>query len=143
MKILTERTQDEIVAKIKEWEEADFFGVRTDRLMVHLDHRHAKPWLKDSTTKTEWEKATADTLLPADAIKDYLPFAWGKALGERGLSAARSLDHMVALLWLDSNDKLYNEMLPNGAVDIEYDDYGKDWLRKIAKAYDVKLEEEK
>lgn len=54
---------------------------------------------------------------------EYMPFAWEKANGFRGISAARSLLHYKAWLWMMGRDDFDD-------LD-DYQFYGKDHLRRI------------
>ena len=58
----------------------------------------------------------------------YLPFAWDKANHCLGLSAARSMEHMSSWLWLLGHDRASEQVL-------EYDLYGKPWLRAVCEAF--------
>ena len=51
-------------------------------------------------------------------IKEYLPFAIGKAEGERGISAERSMFKFTEWLWVLEDDDLLN------VIDKGYIDYG-------------------
>ena len=55
-------------------------------------------------------------------ILEYMPFAWEKANGERGISAGRSMLKMSAWLWLIGEEGIDCE---------DYDNYGKPQLRAI------------
>lgn len=96
---MTKRTPEEILAKLREWNKADFFGFSSEDLLIYLPYKLAKEFLKKEMTKKKWEDMPRTA--PAEAIKNYLPFAWEKANDCRGLSASRSIDHMSAWLWLD------------------------------------------
>lgn len=122
------RTQDEIVARIRTRKEQDFFGFETSEYLDYLDYTHAKEFLKPETTQKQWEKVRSEAKSPEEAIKDYMPFAWGKANDCRGISAGRSIMHMVAWLWLDGKD--WSEI-----EDYQY--YGKPQLVRICKEYGI------
>lgn len=122
------RTQDEIVARIKDRKDRDMFGFEVNEYVDYLDYAHAKEFLKDDTTQKQWEKEQAKTKTPGESIKDYMPFAWEKANNCRGLSASRSISHMVAWLWLDGKDWPELE---------DYQYYGKPQLVRICKEYDI------
>jgi len=62
-----------------------------------------------------------------------MPFAWEKANGCRGISASRSLRHMVAWLWLDGQDEFLEKW--NDLRDYEY--YGKPQLIAICELYGI------
>lgn len=130
------RTQQEILDRIASEKSDDFMGTQRSDLVDHLEFENAKPFLKpeyiqkviDGTEKWEEDKT------PAETIIDYLPFAIGKAEDERGLSASRSICHMIAWLWLDGNPLA--EQIENG--EIEYEPYGMPILKKIKKQYTSK-----
>jgi len=123
------KTQDEIVIRIRDRKEHDFFGFETSEYLDYLDFDHAKEFLKPEATKEKWEKDIhGKARPPADMIKDYMPFAWDKANNCRGISAARSICHMIAWLWLDGKD--WSEL-----EDYEY--YGKPQLVRICKEYGI------
>ncbi len=122
------RTQDEIVARIRDRKEHDFLGFEVSEYIDYLDYAHAKEFLKDDTTEERWEKVRKGTKTPAEAIKGYMPFAWDKANNCRGISAGRSIQHMVAWLWLDGKDWPEIE---------DYEYYGKPQLVRICKEYDI------
>ncbi len=123
------RTQDEIVARIKDRKEHDFLGFEVSEYIDYLNYAYAKEFLKDDTTEERWEEVRKGTKTPAEAIKDYMSFAWDKANNCRGISAGRSLCHMIAWLWLDGKD------WAKKLEDYEY--YGKPQLVRICKEYDI------
>lgn len=100
------RTDDEIAARIRAIDEEDFFGFETGDLVVRLPFDSAKEFLKPEVTPEEWgdsQPRDADSIRAE--ITNYLPFAFGKALGHRGLSAGRSVAHMRAWFWLLGDDE--------------------------------------
>jgi len=130
---MTTRTQDEIVARIAERKSEDFFGFETNNYVEHLDYEHVRPYLKDDVSADQWAKATENLSSPLDQIKDYMPFAWGKANGCRGLSAGRSLSYMIAWIWLAGDDDFAKTI--DHEIDLNYQYYGKDILVKICEHY--------
>ncbi len=117
------RTTDEILSRVEEVRETDFFGFETADLLSWLPYDKAKPYLKDSARSEDWtyNVPTHDAVLKC--IVGYMPFAWKKANECRGLSAMRSLQHMKAWLWL-LGDSLADEL-------DDYTHYGKPQLRAI------------
>ena len=115
------KTQEEIKQKIYEWEKNDFFGFKTTDIIVFLDYENAKEFLKNESKKEEWQQ---EKRTPKEIMIDYMDFAWEKANNHRGLSAARTMEHYQAWLWLDGNEELSNEME-------DYEFYGKDNLVKV------------
>jgi hypothetical protein len=132
--IKTKRTQKEILNRIEEVKEHDFMGFETSDLIDYLEYKNAKQFLRENITEKTWLEAPNGTKSPRDEIIDYLPFAFEKAYDERGLSAKRSLCHLRAWLWMDGQDNFLEE---NEILD--YDDYGLNHLKKIAKLYDVEV----
>ena len=118
------RTQDEIVARIREIKDADVFGFGRHALIDLLDYEHAKPFLKDGVTEEEWGEPPT----PIESIKDYLEFAWEKAMNKRGLSAARSLMKLEQWAWASGDETLMG--LVNSR---SYADYGKRQLAAVCR----------
>ncbi len=123
------RTQDEIVARIRDRRKHDLLGFEVSEYIDYLDYAHAKEYLKGDTTEERWEKVRKETKTPEETIKDYMPFAWDKANNCRGISAGRSIQHMVAWLWLDGKE--WAEEIE----DCEY--YGKHQLVRICREYGI------
>jgi len=123
------RTPEEILKKIESVKDMDFMGFKTSDFIIYLPFSYAKPFLKEGVKKSDWkvEKKT-----PQEKIKDYMEFAWDKANGCRGLSAARSMSHMEAWLWLAGEDQFLKDL-----EDIEYQHYGKEKLIHICNKYNI------
>ncbi len=97
------RTDEQIVARIKEIGPEDMHGVERSRLLEALPYAKAKQFLGADAPHTEetWEVERTKNAESATAqIKGYLEFAWGKANDSRGLSAQRSMAHFKGLLYL-------------------------------------------
>ncbi len=92
------RTQDEVVERIYEVRDSDFFGFKTEVLTLALDFEHARPWLNPDTSAREWVALGPDDL--RESAASYLDFAWRKAAGHRGISASRSIDKLAEYAWL-------------------------------------------
>ena len=126
----TPKTDAQIVERIAQV--GDLFGTeRGDLIFALSSFEAARPFLRDDATPERWEKsrmANTEEAIKA-SILDYLPFAWDKANNCRGLSAARSLFHMRAWLWLLGEDEVA-EVLGG-----EYDRYGKPQLAAISERY--------
>ena len=120
------RTQEEILAKIKEIEGNDFFGFEKSDYIDFLDYEHAKPFLKDTATPESWKKERQEDV--KKLMRDYLPFAFEKALGRRGISASRSISYFKAWLWIAGVE---------GLIEDDYEDYGLENLRNIARYLNV------
>lgn len=114
------RTQQEILAKMEEVKSIDIFGVIQSDLIDYLDFNNAKQFLQEGVKEHEWNENYPKSD-PAAEIREYLPFAWKKANDCRGLSAARSLMHLHAWLWLMGKDDLVTKL-------DDYQYYGKPQL---------------
>ncbi len=128
------RSIEEIAAKMRDKNFADFLGTRQGDLLEWLPFDQAREWLKPEATKGDWDKAgfprpLGDAAVIAQ-IKDYMPFAWEKANNCRGISAGRSISHMQAWLWLLGADDAV------AALD-DYSHYGKPQLRAICEALEI------
>lgn len=118
------RTAAEIIARIKEVSDRDFFGFETGDLVVCLNYEDAKPFLKEGNE--DWTATPHDRESIIARMKEYMPFAWDKAQNQRGLSAGRSMCHFMAWTWLAGDD--LGDLLT-------YDDYGIPHLKKICDHY--------
>lgn len=128
-KVKLKRTQTEIVKRIKERKDQDFFGFEINDYLAYLNFKHAKQFLGENAKEREWGP---ETLGPEERIRDYMAFAWDKANHKRGLSAGRSISHMIAWLWLDGQD----EFLSANNLD-DYEFYGKPHLIAICELYGI------
>jgi len=117
------RTQDEILARYNERKDNDFFGFESNEYLRFLDYEHAKQFLKPEVAAKEWEPEKK-TL--KEIMVDYMPFAWEKANGCRGISSGRSIMHYTAWLWLDGDEEIWPTLA-------DYEFYGKDQLVTICK----------
>jgi hypothetical protein len=128
------RTDEEILARIKEVEGTDFLGVYRVDLLGGLSFEAVKPFLKQEAIEEgeeEWNKGRKESAKdPGDAIRKYLPFAWEKANHCRGISAGRSLMHMITWAWFDKNEPLVRYL------EEDYLWYGKQQLIVCSELYD-------
>jgi hypothetical protein len=114
------REQQEILDRIEEIKDRDFFGIERSDLLDYLDFENAKEFLKDDVTEKDWNdegKSENSKEAIIKVMKDYMSFAIGKAEGERGISAGRSLAHYTAWIWLAE------------------DNYGRGELKEICEHY--------
>ena len=125
------RTQEEILKRMEARKKIDLFSWEVNEYLYYLDYENAKPYLKKDVTKESWGERKEKK--PAEKIKEYMDFAWEKANDCRGISAGRSLMHMVAWLWLDGQDKFLKKW--NDLRDYEY--YGKPQLVAICELYGI------
>lgn len=133
------RTQEEIVRRIEERNSQDTFGFEVDEYFPYLDFEHVKLLLDGKfvgkITEKEWSEVTSDLTLEhvQKKMKEYMPFAWGKANDCRGISARRSILHYVAWIWLTSDDKLSEWVEEEYRERYHY--YGKPILEHICEYY--------
>lgn len=112
--------------------EAAFLDFRAGDLINFLPFETAKPFLIDTATADDWKEDDRSTEAVKATILGYMPFAWDKANNNRGLSAARSLHHMEAWLWMAEEDQLRERLF----IDAEdYTHYGKPHLRAICEHF--------
>ena len=116
------RTDEEILARIKEVEGNDWLGTERGDLIEVLPFEHVKPFLKDGVKEEEWTQIGRDVESVKARMLDYMPFAWEKANNCRGISASRSMSHFAAWAWLIGED--FGDLQ-------EYEFYGKPRLIAI------------
>lgn len=117
------RTQEQIVERVRTQSQRDPFGMTGMDLLEWLDFEHAKEFLKPEVTAEQWAGREQPEPIRDQMIK-YMDFAWEKANNCRGLSAGRSLNHYNNWLWLLGEDQLAESML-------KYEHYGKENLRRV------------
>lgn len=127
------RTQDEIVARIRERKDDDLFGFEWHELVERLDADHFMEFAADDADMSDWEPSSCDVDSVRKELEDYMEFAWDKANGCRGISASRSLAHMKAWLWLMSEA----ELLDRVEHGITYEYYGKPTLAAICEHLEI------
>lgn len=124
------RSPEEIQTKITNVANTDFFGVIRERLIFALPFDDAKEYLVDGTKPSDFLPAATHTIEDVTAeAKDYLSFAVDKMRNERGLSAARSIDHYHGLIFLAFDDATLQ--------DFNETDYGHYGRKQLAKAADL------
>lgn len=122
------RTQEQIVEKIEQVKETDFFGFQTTDLIGFLDYQHAKPYLKPEVTEEQWKPNLYTREHILSMMHEYMPFAWDKANNCRGLSAGRSMSHYSIWVWLLGDEDAFGDLE-------DYNYYGKDNLVRICNHY--------
>lgn len=119
------RTESEIVARCREIADEDFFGHQRSDLLNYVSFDSAREFLRPEADPAKWthQPLTGEAVLTE--MGEYVDFAWGKALGHRGLSAERSIDHYRAWIWLLGDD----------FPDADYPNYGVPILKAICERY--------
>lgn len=132
------RTYEEMVNRIDTLNNDIFGNMVSDDILIYLPFKYAKKYLKDDVNENEWEderKEYTEENVKKE-IKDYISFAWQKAIRERGLSAVRSMKHFENWFWLLGENEI-EKMTRN------YNDYGKNNIEKIAEWLGLKEEDYK
>jgi len=130
------RTTEEIVFRAKEAQAIvlDFtFGV----LVEYLPWADARQFFKDDAhaeLSEEWEQRSLDRTAIVEEMRDYMTFAWDKAIDHRGISACRSIDKMIAWLWLLGEDDFIAEI-----KGISFTNYGAPKLARICERFDFPI----
>lgn len=130
------RTEEQILARLEEVKGQDFFGFKTEVLVLFLTFENVKPYLNDDVTEEKWEEIRPKGT-PAEQGAEYLPFAIGKIEDERGISANRSVQKFAEWAWLDGQDDLAEQIddeanygwYGDQAVRLYADHYGLQWTR--------------
>lgn len=122
------RTQQEILQRIKDVKDKDFFGDQVIDYIYYLDFEYAKPFLKPDAQPENWQPEDLSKEAILLRMKNYMGFAWQKAIDQRGLSASRSMSHYTAWVWLIGDES----RLPNL---MDYDNYGLPHLRTLCQHY--------
>ena len=128
-------TQEQIVQRMEERKSSDPMEFEHMEYIDYLDYEHAKPHLKEGTTKADWEKSreklTTESIL--NRMLKYMEFAWGKANDCRGISANRSIMHFIAWTWLAGYHELSEKI--DSEFNHNYCHYGKPILIMICEHY--------
>lgn len=128
------RSIEDIKAYMADPKVGDIFGAIKGDLMEFLPFEDCRPYLKDDVTEERYAKLGLPKPLTREIvigeIVSYMPFAWEKANGCRGLSAGRSLSHMQGYLWLLGADEAVKQLDTYGF-------YGKPHLRGICEALNI------
>lgn len=125
------RTEKEIVEFYENRKGRDYLGTYAQELVTRLSFRNAKPYLTQDSTSKKWKPLKRDKETILKEMSDYIEFAWGKAIGHRGISAGRSIQHFISWLFLLGDDVL----LKFAEDDSNYSYYGVPILRAISKKY--------
>lgn len=132
-------TQEQIVERIRERIDHDVLHFEIQYYFEYITHEQAKLWLKPDSKAENWdEPKTLDREAIIADMRGYMPFAFGKAHGQRGISATRSIYHYIAWTWLIGDTEFSKEIQD----DANYAPYGLTALRMICEKYGFKEEEE-
>ena len=99
-------------------------GFETPYYIYALTYENAKKYLKPECNGKDWKPTTEEEI--KKEASEYMPFAWEKANGCRGISAGRSIAHYIAWLWLLGED--FDDME-------DYEFYGKPQLIRVCEYF--------
>lgn len=128
------RKQEEIIERFKAAAPRDPFGFESGEYLRALNKEALETlrgeFIKEDADLSEFEPdLTSDEAIRTQCI-EYMDFAWQKANDCRGISAARSLSHYRAWLWLLGEDQFDDQLE-------DYEFYGKDELIKVCEFLDL------
>lgn len=130
------RTPEELGARYKEIDaENRIFPFESLTIAEYMTAEQLTPYLKRDADPNAFDGWRPKPLTAEGVLKEmgeYMPFAWEKAAGERGISALRSVAKYRAWLWLLGRDDLLEEMDKR-----EYNDYGKAILRWLCGVFAI------
>jgi hypothetical protein len=127
------RTDDEILERFKmrrSVSDHDEWFLYLQTLPFHL----VKDYLHPNVDSKQWDDDRKSYFEIKKEAIEYLAFAWDKANDKKGLSAARSIRHYLAWMWLlgsNAFDDLFND----------YKYYGKPQLERISNFFNVSWKE--
>ena len=132
------RTQDNIVSEIERQQARGLmFNFAIDDLISFLDFEHVAPFLKlkdSDADRTLWA-TSRETREPLQCARDYMEFAYDKAVGRRSLSAVRNIQHLHAWLWMAEAPPQILALCNSENVP---GDHGVENLRKVARFLGLK-----
>lgn len=129
------KTTEEIlerVTRIASGDEPDFFGVKSEILLVSLPYEQVKAYLKDGITRADWAGHVKNEEAQLKDATEYIEFALGKAMNHRGLSANRSVERFATWAWLLGTPEQADAVARAG-----YGQYGVPVLREFAERFDL------
>jgi hypothetical protein len=126
---MTARPAADVAARIDAIAAADPFGWQRESLVDALPLPEARPFLRADLTDEDLADWQGSPEHARQTAVDYLRFAAEKALGHRGLSASRSVEHYRGWLYALGLD---------GEIDWgDYPQYGVPILLRVATVLDV------
>lgn len=128
------RTPEQIVHRMQHQQDLDedLLGFKAEVLVSFLTFDQAKPLLKPDTNPENWTEVsplTEDEVLRQ--MRNYMIFAWQKAIDHRGISASRSVEKIGEWLWLLEEESVI--------VGVPYPQYGVPLLLKVCEAFEFQI----
>lgn len=114
--------------------ENDVLNFMLEAAVEWMSFEDARPWLKPEATSNDWPKTKPWSRRSVlSTMRSYMDFAWGKALGHRGISAERSVEKFK--VWLHM---LGEEGILEG---VHYPNYGAPILMAISEHFGFAIPE--
>lgn len=129
------RTTADIVELYRREKADDMLGFTADALLGYLSAEQFAEFAKPDADLSDWDQDELTQDAVTERMRNYMEFAWGKALGHRGISASRSVAKMRAWLWVLADD----ELVTFAEADENYENYGAPILWRICENYDFPL----
>lgn len=137
------KTQEEIYKYVKGGIDP-YFDFRMQCLGPFLSYDYIKEWLNDGARAESesggkvWKSVPLNEGAILAQMEGHMPFAWDNCLGERGLSASRSVDRFGHWIWALGNDSDWKTYL-----DENYGWYGDNQLRWVCERYNFPIPAER
>jgi hypothetical protein len=113
----------------------DLFRFEVGELIPYMDYEDCKDLIKPEVTCEQWNQMrlvhSREALIKV--MLEYMPFAWEKANGCRGISANRSVMHYIGWTWLAGEGELSQTI--DRVYNAEYQHYGKEILVLICEHF--------
>lgn len=142
-KFTLSRTQEEIIARIEKPTAPSFFAqFEVEVLVDYADTMKCLHLFTDEyqskvrAGEVVPDPPITDVLEAAQDFLDYMNFAWGKCLDERGISANRSCVKLSTWLWLLGREEVGEPLLG------DWEDYGASALCEVCNELGIELPEE-
>jgi hypothetical protein len=128
-----QRTEAEVVERIKTTDSDDPLGFEIDVLLRHVSARvHIREFGSNALHLRDWEPLPLHVESVMAELGEYMPFAWSKVIDHRGLSANRSVSKTRAWVWLLGLDDLLALY-----EDTDYPQYGAPQLAVVCRALNL------
>ena len=124
------RTASEIVKRVLE--SNSMFGFESEVFISYLTFSQARALLKPEATEEGWGEVQNVADARAHMAAYVAEVGWPKASGHRGISAGRTIEKVLAWLWLLEDDETAEKM--NAAP---YPQYGCPKLAALCARYDL------
>ncbi len=129
------RTPAEIAERYRNRRDDDFLGVIAEVLLSYVPVDDVREFMKPDADLSDWKHAEPTEDAVRGLMGDYISFAWDKATGHRGISAARSIQKFTDWLWLLGDD----DLLSFAEDEANFPQYGAPILSRICEKYGFEI----